>query len=74
MPLAAAKLVNTYVPGDVNNSGEVGVADAIMTLRAAMGILQLSDEQLAAADVNESGEIEVTDAIIILRMAMGLIS
>ncbi|MBR0156677.1 MAG: hypothetical protein IJM20_04055 [Clostridia bacterium] len=59
--------------GDINGDGEVTVADAILALRCAMGILELTPEQIEAGDMNESGAIEVSDAIIILRTAMGLL-
>lgn len=61
------------IPGDVDHDGEVTVSDAIMALRAAMGILELTPEQLAAADMDGSGEVRIDDAIIILRTAMGLL-
>ncbi len=60
------------LPGDVDGNGEVMVSDAIMALRAAMGILELSDEQFEAADMNANGSVEVADAVTILRVAMGL--
>ncbi len=73
-----AELIGRYsgieiIPGDVDGSGVVAVADAIMTLRVSMGIIELTPEQFAAADINGDGDIAVADAIIILRKAMGLI-
>ena len=62
-----------YGLGDIDADGSVAVTDAIMALRAAMGILELTAGQTYAADINEDGTIEITDAIIILRMAMGII-
>ncbi len=62
------------IPGDVDGSGEVNITDALLALRAAMGVIELTPEQLAAADMNGSGTAEVSDAIIILRMAMGLLN
>lgn len=62
------------LPGDVDGSGEVNITDALLALRAAMGVIELTPEQLAAADMNGSGTAEVSDAIIILRMAMGLLN
>lgn len=61
------------LPGDIDMSGEVTVSDAIMALRAAMGLIELTPEQLAAADMDGSGEVRIDDAIIILRTAMGLL-
>lgn len=65
---------NNQIPGDVDGSGEVNITDALLALRAAMGVIELTSEQLAAADMNGSGTAEVSDAIIILRMAMGLLN
>ena len=58
--------------GDVDGNGSVTVADAILTLRSVMGILQFTDEQAQHADLNASGDITVADAILILRRAMGV--
>lgn len=61
------------LPGDVNGSGEVDVADALLTMRYAMGIVDLTPEQILLADVSGNGVVEVSDALIIMRMAMGII-
>ena len=61
------------IPGDVDGSGDVSVSDAVLALRAAMGIFELAPEQFAAAGMDASGEVSVSDAIMILRTAMGLI-
>lgn len=60
------------LPGDVDSNGGVTISDAILTLRAAMHLIQLSDEQSAAADVSGDGSVTVSDAILVLRIAMGL--
>ncbi len=60
------------IPGDVDGSGTVAVADAIMALRASMGIIELTPEQFACADMNGDGSVAVGDAITILRRAMGI--
>lgn len=61
------------LPGDVDANGSVEAADAILALRHAMGLIELTPEQLAAADMDGSGEVRIDDAIIILRTAMGLL-
>lgn len=61
------------LPGDVDGSGTVEAVDAIMALRCAMGIMELTPEQFEAADMDGSGTIALDDAIIILRTAMGLL-
>ncbi len=72
-----AELVNltgsTIIPGDVDGSGTVNVSDAIMALRASMGLLELTNDQFTAADMDGSNTVTVSDAIMILRTAMGLV-
>ena len=65
-----------YVPaaapiaGDVDGDGEVSSADALNTLRCALNIAALSDEQYAVADMDGDGIITISDALIILRLAL----
>ena len=61
------------IPGDVDGSGTVNVSDAIMALRASMGLLELTNDQFTAADMDGSNTVTVSDAIMILRTAMGLV-
>lgn len=61
-----------YLPGDVDMNGTVNVADAIIALRAALGLIELSDIQLAIADMDANGGINVSDALTIMRIALGL--
>ena len=60
------------VRGDVNGDGKVGVPDATMALRFAVGLEKPSDQQLAAGDVNGNGKIDIPDVTLILRAAVGL--
>ena len=57
--------------GDANGDGAITVTDAILALRASMGVVELANADMA--DVNGSGSVDVGDAIIILRFAMGII-
>ena len=59
--------------GDANADGETTVSDAIIVLRAAMGLLELTGGQLSHADMDSSGDVSVSDAITVMRIAMGLI-
>lgn len=59
--------------GDVNYNGFVEVSDAVLSLRAAMGLISLSDEQYLAADFDESHSLNVADSVLILRAALQLI-
>lgn len=59
--------------GDVNGDGYIDSADALLCLRASVGLITLTPEQEAAADVNHDGLIDAGDAILILRYDARLI-
>ena len=68
------------VPGDVNGDGVVTVADAVMVLRAAVGLTQVTDQLIRSGDVAPKradgsygdGKITTADALRILRRAVGI--
>ena len=59
--------------GDVNGDGYIDAADALLCLRASVGLITLTLEQEAAADVNHDGLVDAGDAILILRYDARLI-
>ena len=59
--------------GDVNGDGYIDAADALLCLRASVGLITLTPEQEAAADVNHDGLVDAGDAILILRYDARLI-
>ena len=59
--------------GDVNGDGYIDAADALLCLRASVGLITLTPEQEAVADVNHDGLIDAGDAILILRYDARLI-
>ena len=59
--------------GDVIGDGYIDAADALLCLRASVGLITLTPEQEAAADVNHDGLIDAGDAILILRYDARLI-
>ena len=63
------EIVSGVIPGDVNDDGEIDVADALAALRAAVGLTVLEGDEFEAADVDCDGAITVSDALRILRMA-----
>lgn len=71
--VAVAPVTSYEVPGDVDGDGEATAADALTVLRAAVGMIGLTDEEAGIADVNHDGTVNMTDALLILRFAMGLI-
>ena len=62
------------VLGDLNNDGAVDSGDALMVLRASVGLLALTEAQKSVADVNGDGDIDAGDAVLILRYDAGLIN
>ena len=58
--------------GDVGGDGRVTVSDTILALRAATGLLKLSDSAAREADADGNGRITVADALLILRWAAGI--
>lgn len=59
--------------GDVNGDGYIDSADAMLCLRSAVGLTELTAEQKSAADVNKDGFVDAGDAIMILRYDAKLI-
>lgn len=59
--------------GDVDLDGSVTVADSLLALRHAMGLITLSPRQCAIADVDPDSAVQMDDSLKILRFAMGLI-
>lgn len=55
--------------GDANGDGAIGIADAVLALRAAMGE---TAPQNAMLDINGDGVVSVADAIMIARFALGI--
>ncbi len=53
--------------GDVGQTGDLTIKDAIMVLQYIVGLIDLTEEQRIAADANGDGVINVKDAIQVLR-------
>lgn len=58
--------------GDLNYDGAVNLNDAKFLLRAAVGIISLTDNQREVADMNYDGKINLEDAKILLKKAVGI--
>lgn len=56
--------------GDVNGDHLIDSIDALMVLRCAMQVIELTPAQLRAADVNGDGVVDSLDALVILRAAL----
>lgn len=59
--------------GDVDGNGKVDLKDAQLALKAALNLLQLSDEQQPRADVDGEPGVKLKDAQLILKAALNLI-
>ena len=59
-----------YAWGDLDNSGKVDAADALMVLKYAVGKLVLPQEAYAAANVSGAGAIDAVDALLILQYSV----
>ena len=62
-----------HLAGDADGSGIVNASDALMILRAALGLIELPAEAFAVSDVDHNGTITAGDALLVLRYALGLI-
>lgn len=57
--------------GDVNLDSVVNAADAVVILRAVVGLIELSEEEAFFADLNQSGTVTAADAAYLLRALVG---
>ena len=58
--------------GDVDGDGRIGPADVILLLRATLGLVTLTQDQIARADMNGDGRATIADAPLILQKMVGL--
>ena len=57
-----------FLKGDVNNDGEVGIADVNALINLILGGEPTDDMMLIRADVNEDGEIGIADVNYLLTL------
>ena len=58
--------------GDVNCDGKADYSDALLILRASIGLAELTESQKQIADINGDGNPDYIDALTILRRSIGL--
>ena len=63
----------TVLPGDADLNGVVTANDALLVMRASLGLVTLTPKQELAADIDGSGTVTANDALIIMRMSLGLL-
>ena len=59
--------------GDANGNNTLDFDDALLVLRAAVGLSALPEEVARYCDVNGNGVLDFDDALLILRHSIGLI-
>ena len=69
-PLCGATV--TILPGDADGNGTLNYRDALLILRASIGLETLSPEISAACDLDGNGTLSYNDALLILRRSIGL--
>ena len=62
-----------FLCGDVSGNGFITATDAAMAARYAIGLINLTAEQIIKADVTGNTSVSATDAAWIARKAVGLI-
>ena len=59
--------------GDVDGDGVVRVSDAVLIMRCALGLIEVTPEQILCGDVDGDGVIKIADAVMVIRIALGLV-
>jgi hypothetical protein len=57
---------------DLNGDGVTNVLDVRLVLQAALGLIQLTDEQVSMADVDGDGQVSMLDAQILAARIVGI--
>lgn len=72
--LSAYALTGELSSGDLNGDGEINMNDAAMLLQYCNGVLELTEEQKAAAELNGDGILDMKDAVLLIRYCNNEIS
>ena len=60
----------SYLKGDVNNDGEVNIADVSAIIDLLLGNVTIDDDLLKRADVNNDDEINIADVSAIIDILL----
>ena len=60
--------------GDSNMDDKVNTADAVVVLKYAADMMELSEKQTTQSDVNYDGAVNTADAVLILKYVVGIVS
>jgi hypothetical protein len=74
--------ITPYPTGDINGDGIVDIKDALLALQIAVGLVNVTLDELLRGDVaplvngvpDPDGVIDIADALVILEKAVGLIN
>ena len=61
-----------YEAGDINMDNNVNLSDVTLALKAALGIENVSEQQIQIADMNSDGKLDLSDVVILLKKALGI--
>ena len=57
--------------GDLDDDGEITSSDALIILRASLGMTTLDTDHARRADVDGDGDVTSADALAVLRFSVG---
>ena len=57
--------------GDIDNDKSVTASDALLILRASLGMDEFTKDQEKLADVNKDNAVDATDSLLVLRFSVG---
>ncbi len=60
--------------GDVDQNGDITIADAILVQKQIVNIMKLDDYAFTIADADKNGTVTIADAILIQKHIVGIIS
>lgn len=66
-------LINGYELGDVDKSGKITVADAVMIQKHIANIITLDDLETSLADTDGNGKITVADAVMVQKYIANIV-
>ena len=64
---------SAVIYGDLDSDKKVTTSDALICLKAAVGITTLNSTLKKAANVNGDSKVSTADALLILKRAVGII-
>ncbi|MEE8428879.1 MAG: CARDB domain-containing protein [Gammaproteobacteria bacterium] len=74
-PLDSSSYPPPAVPGDINNDGQVNVADILLSQRHVLGLTMLSPDQISRGDLyppGGDGQITLPDLLLIQKIVLSL--